>query len=197
LTDYIILPLSSEKKYLNEQGFVAYSFQTQIPFSNMSAPSNTENQSQPSQIVGNIKQYAGLAEESIGNAIGNQSWTDAGKELREQGLKEIKEAKDAVASAFPNKTNANLNSVTGGIKEEVGNLVGNSNLANSGAEQREAGHTEYQAAKAGEYLEGVGNTVRGKVEGAVGKAVGDQEAQVRAQLMQQEGKKAMDLNEPK
>lgn len=163
----------------------------------MSAPSNTGNQSQPSQIFGNIKQYAGLAEETIGNAVGAPSWIEAGKELKEQGLKEIQEAKDAANSAAPSKTNANWNSVVGGIKEEAGNLVGNSSIANSGAEQRQAGQTEYEAAKAGEYLQGVGNTVRGKVEGAVSKAVGDQNAQLHAQQLEQKGKKAMELNEPK
>ncbi|KAH8556848.1 hypothetical protein BGW37DRAFT_474446 [Umbelopsis sp. PMI_123] len=166
----------------------------------MSTPitnANSENQSQPSQIVGNIKQYAGLAEETIGNALGSQAWTDAGKQLKEDGIQEIQKAKETVAHAPPNKTNANINSVVGAVKEEVGNLLGNSNVANSGAEQRQAGHTEYEAAKAGDYLEGAGNVIRGKVEGTVGKIVGDEDAQARAQNMELDGKKAMQLNEPK
>lgn len=161
----------------------------------MSNPSNTEPQ--PSQVMGNIKQYAGMAEETIGNAIGSQEWTDAGKALQQQGVKEISEAKQAAEHAAPNKTNANINSVVGGAKEEVGNLVGHKGMTNSGAEQREAGHTEYEAAKAGEYLEGAGDAVRGKVEGAVGKVVGDEQAQARAQQIEQQGKHAMDLNQPK
>ncbi|KAI9286263.1 hypothetical protein BC943DRAFT_321583 [Umbelopsis sp. AD052] len=158
---------------------------------------NTENQSQPSQIVGNIKQYAGLAEETIGNALGNQEWTDSGKLLKEEGLQEIQKAKEVTAQAAPNKTNANINSVVGGIKEEVGNLLGNAEMASSGAQQRQKGHTEYEAAKAGEYLEGAGDAVRGKVEGTVGKLVGDEEAQAHAQQLHLNGKQAMQLNEPK
>ena len=94
----------------------------------MSAPSNNENQPAPSQVFGNIKQYAGMAEETIGNAIGSQEWTEAGKTLKEQGIKEIQDAKEALEKAAPSKTNANINSVIGGVKEEVGNLMGSSNV---------------------------------------------------------------------
>ena len=166
----------------------------------MSAPTtnqNTENQSQPSQIVGSIKQYAGIAEETIGNALGSQAWTDAGKQLKEEGLQEIQQAKEVSAQAAPNKTNANINSVIGGIKEEVGNLLGNAEVASSGAQQRQKGHTEYEAAKAGEYLEGAGDALRGKVEGTVGKLVGDEDAQAHAEQLHLSGKQAMQLNEPK
>jgi uncharacterized protein YjbJ (UPF0337 family) len=74
----------------------------------------TNSDSQPSQVMGNIKQYAGMAEETIGNAIGSQEWTDAGKALQQEGIKEINQAKEAAENAAPSKANANVNSVVGG-----------------------------------------------------------------------------------
>lgn len=63
-----------------------------------------------------------------------------------------------------------------------------------GSEQRQQGHSEYNAAKANNYLGGAQDHVTGRVSAAVDHLVGDKEGEARAQERELRGENQMEFN---
>jgi len=100
------------------------------------------------------------------------------------------------AQAEPSKTNANINSTIGTIKQTIGDATGYTDLASAGQKQKKEGDAEYQAAQAEGYVEGVSDRVTGKYDNVVGAVTGDKERQISGQAKHDKGQAQQSLNDP-
>jgi uncharacterized protein YjbJ (UPF0337 family) len=71
------------------------------------------------------------------------------------------------------------NSYIGGAKQTIGETIGNSNLAASGAQQKAQADAAQKAADAKTHAEGVGHKVQGSVQQNVGSMTGNTDLQAR------------------
>ncbi|KAG0261529.1 hypothetical protein BG011_000935 [Mortierella polycephala] len=76
-------------------------------------------------------------------------------------------------SNITDKISNTANSYIGGAKQTVGNTIGNSDLAASGASQKAQADAAQKAADAKLHAEGVGHKVQGNVQQTVGAATGN------------------------
>ncbi|KAF9903366.1 hypothetical protein EC991_003867 [Linnemannia zychae] len=72
-----------------------------------------------------------------------------------------------------------FNSAVGGAKQSIGETIGNTNLAASGAEQKAQADAAQKAADAKTHAEGVGHKIQGQVQQTVGSAVGNTSMEAR------------------
>ena len=75
------------------------------------------------------------------------------------------------------KVSGQFHSTKGGAKESVGNVLGSTNLQQSGREERIAGEAELKAAKAEGYTQGTTDRIVGKKDSVVGSVTGDRSQQ--------------------
>ncbi|KAI1320096.1 hypothetical protein EDD11_002068 [Mortierella claussenii] len=80
-----------------------------------------------------------------------------------------------------------VNSTIGGAKQTIGETIGNSNLAASGAEQKSAADARQAAADAKTHAEGVGHKVEGKVQQTVGSVTGNTSQEARGHANEVKG----------
>ncbi|VDC05926.1 unnamed protein product [Peniophora sp. CBMAI 1063] len=99
-------------------------------------------------------------------------------------------------SENPNKSSGQYHSTKGTAVEAIGNLTGAQSWQQSGKEEHAAGETEYNAAQAKGYVEGVGDRVGGKVDSVAGAVKGDQQQQASGNIRHEGGKAKQDINKP-
>ncbi|KAG0286131.1 hypothetical protein BGZ97_007542 [Linnemannia gamsii] len=71
------------------------------------------------------------------------------------------------------------NSYIGGAKQTIGETIGNSNLAASGAQQKAQADAAQKAADAKTHAEGVGHKIQGEVQQNVGSLTGNTSMEAR------------------
>ncbi|KAG0274285.1 hypothetical protein BGZ96_004397 [Linnemannia gamsii] len=71
------------------------------------------------------------------------------------------------------------NSYIGGAKQTIGETLGNTNLAASGAQQKAQADAAQKAADAKTHAEGLGNKVQGEVQQNVGSLTGNTSMEAR------------------
>ncbi|ORZ18290.1 hypothetical protein BCR41DRAFT_352147 [Lobosporangium transversale] len=79
------------------------------------------------------------------------------------------------------------NSYIGGAKQAIGETLGNSNLAASGAHQKSEAEARQAAADAKTHAEGVGHKVEGKAQQTVGSITGNTSQQARGHANEVKG----------
>ncbi|KAI3642811.1 hypothetical protein MP228_000663 [Amoeboaphelidium protococcarum] len=95
----------------------------------------------------------------------------------------------------PSRMNANANIAAGAVKETMGNLVGNREMAAKGNLQNTEGHAEYKAAQNKQYADGVKDQVVGGAKQTFGGLTNDStEAEGKLQREQGNVKKDMSYN---
>lgn len=101
----------------------------------MSDKQTSSENTQPTKIGANITAATGYVQETIGGIIGSESLTQQGINNREKGASDWETAdkiQNSSAASGPNKTSGNYDAAVGGAKEEVGNLLGRSDIAQAG-----------------------------------------------------------------
>lgn len=79
------------------------------------------------------------------------------------------------------------NSTIGGIKQTVGNTVGNPELAAKGAAQKAHAETAQQAADAKTHAEGYGNQIKGRAQQVAGSVTNDHTLQAQGHANEAKG----------
>ncbi|ORZ18299.1 hypothetical protein BCR41DRAFT_352163 [Lobosporangium transversale] len=80
-----------------------------------------------------------------------------------------------------------VNSYVGGAKQAVGEAIGNTNLAASGAEQRSQAEARQAAADAKTHAEGVGHTAQGKMQQTMGAMTGNRSMEAKGHANEAQG----------
>ena len=80
-------------------------------------------------------------------------------------------------TSLSSKSSGQYHSAKGTAVEAVGNLTGAQSWQQSGKEEHAAGETEYNAAQAEGYVEGVSDRVGGKFDSVAGAVKGDKQQQ--------------------
>ena len=96
-------------------------------------------------------------------------------------------------SSDPSKTNAQLNSTVGTLKETAGNIIGSKDLSETGKSQHEEGEAERKKAEGKAYGEGLAEGIKGKVQNVGGAITGDKEEQAKGSLKEEEAKAKRDF----
>ncbi|KAK7692939.1 hypothetical protein QCA50_004580 [Cerrena zonata] len=96
----------------------------------------------------------------------------------------------------PNKTTGQYHSTKGNVVETIGNLTGLQSWQQSGKEEHAQGETEYKAAQAKGYAEGVTDRVGGKKDAVVGALSGDRQQEAAGNIRHDKGEAQQNLNEP-
>ncbi|KAI1314335.1 hypothetical protein EDD11_002276 [Mortierella claussenii] len=86
-----------------------------------------------------------------------------------------------------NRLSNTANSYIGGAKETLGNAIGNTDLAASGAAQKAQADAAQAAADAKTHAEGTGHKVEGRVQQTVGSLTGDTSLQARGHANEAKG----------
>jgi len=97
-------------------------------------------------------------------------------------------------SSNPSKTSGKLHEVTGGIKENIGEMAGAESLQTSGRQQRTQGEGEYKAAQAQGYAEGTKDRAGGYKDSILGAVTGDKSQQASGNTRNEKGKVQQDIN---
>ncbi|KAF9387573.1 hypothetical protein CPB97_002354 [Podila verticillata] len=79
------------------------------------------------------------------------------------------------------------NSTLGGMKQTVGNAIGNPDLAATGAAQKAQAETAQQAADAKTHASGLGNQVKGHAQQAAGSVTNDPTLEAKGHANQAKG----------
>ncbi|KAF8938379.1 hypothetical protein BGZ47_008612 [Haplosporangium gracile] len=77
------------------------------------------------------------------------------------------------------RTSNTANSYLGGAKQSIGEMIGNPDLAASGAAQKSQADTAQKAADAKTHTEGIGHKVQGEVQQNVGSLTGNTSMEAR------------------
>ncbi|KAI1305594.1 hypothetical protein EDD11_004885 [Mortierella claussenii] len=86
-----------------------------------------------------------------------------------------------------NRISNTANSYIGGAKQTLGETIGNSNLAATGAEQKAKADAAQAAADAKTHAEGAGHQIQGKVQQTVGSITGNTSQQARGHANEVQG----------
>ncbi|CDZ96564.1 CsbD-like [Phaffia rhodozyma] len=140
---------------------------------------------EPSQLNAQITSTQGVIYETIGNVTGSSAWKENGKNLQENGKKELEAAK------AKQHVDAVWDQAAGKLKSGWGIIAGDQDKQTEGNLQNERGNLE-EAQSKGEILPAGGSeTIKGKLETAAGIITGDQERQnagnVRVQKAELQG----------
>ncbi|KAJ3847584.1 mismatched base pair and cruciform DNA recognition protein [Lentinula lateritia] len=103
--------------------------------------SSNQTSSEPSKLNGQYNSTMGTAKEAFGNAVGGDSWTQAGKEQHVQGEAEYN---DAQAKEYANGT---IDRVGGKIDSVVGAVTGDTQQQIAGNVRRDKGQVQQEANK--------------------------------------------------
>eukprot|EP01089_Gocevia_fonbrunei_P013326 TRINITY_DN3396_c0_g3_i1.p1 TRINITY_DN3396_c0_g3~~TRINITY_DN3396_c0_g3_i1.p1 ORF type:complete len:177 (-),score=51.69 TRINITY_DN3396_c0_g3_i1:80-562(-) len=152
-----------------------------------------------SKTAGYTDQAAGTVKETIGHAIGNENMEKEGKDQHTQGVEEVEEAKEAtkieqeaaekVFDTFEaDKTVGYTDQIVGAVKENIGYLIGNSQMETEGKLQRNKGSLEVDGAKAVNRVEGTVDQISGKVKEVAGKVTGNEKTEYEGKLEKEKGK---------
>ncbi|KAG0285130.1 hypothetical protein BGZ97_007924 [Linnemannia gamsii] len=90
-------------------------------------------------------------------------------------------------SNISEKVSNTANSYIGGAKQTIGETIGNTNLAASGAQQKAQADAAQKAADAKTHAEGLGNKAQSKVQQNVGSLTGDTSMEARGQANEVRG----------
>jgi uncharacterized protein YjbJ (UPF0337 family) len=161
-------------------------------FLNMSSQQNQNTE--PTKLGSYVTHGTGVVQETVGNLVGNDALKQQGTANIQQAKADFDTAHQAAQANAPSKTSGNVNSIVGGVKEEVGRAVGNANLTQSGSEQRNDGNAEYNAAKAERVIDGAKDKVTGNLQSGVNAALGDKTAQEQARAKAAQGDATMQHN---
>ncbi|KIY52480.1 hypothetical protein FISHEDRAFT_35231 [Fistulina hepatica ATCC 64428] len=99
----------------------------------------------------------------------------------------------------PSKTSGQYHSMKGIFVEQIGGAVGSESWQKSGAEEHTKGETEYNAAQAKGYVEGLSDQVQGYVKYAknvMGAVTGDRTQATEGDIQKKKGKAQTKVNEP-
>ncbi|KAH8731273.1 hypothetical protein GQ44DRAFT_736355 [Phaeosphaeriaceae sp. PMI808] len=88
--------------------------------------SGNNNQNQPGLVSSHAQYAKGAAEETIGNATGNEAWKASGVQDKEQAVESMK------AASAQRDTSQGY----GGIEKKAGNLVGCVGMQKEGGESK-------------------------------------------------------------
>ncbi|EKM76680.1 hypothetical protein AGABI1DRAFT_44487 [Agaricus bisporus var. burnettii JB137-S8] len=98
------------------------------------------------------------------------------------------------ASGEPSKVTGQLHSVKGTVTETIGNVTGMTSWQESGKEEHAAGESEYKAAQAKGYAEGLTDQVGGKKDSILGAVTGDQSKQTSGNVRENKGQTQKQVN---
>ncbi|KAG0202097.1 hypothetical protein BGX28_005279 [Mortierella sp. GBA30] len=90
-------------------------------------------------------------------------------------------------SNFTDKISNTANAYIGGAKQNVGDAIGNPDLAASGASQKAQAETAQRAADAQTHAEGLGHKVQGQAQQTVGSSIGDTSMEARGHANEARG----------
>ncbi|CAL1697443.1 unnamed protein product [Somion occarium] len=96
----------------------------------------------------------------------------------------------------PNKTTGQYHSTKGTLVESIGNLTGATTWQQSGKEEHAQGETEYKAAQAKGYAEGVTDRIGGKKDAVVGAISGDRQQETAGNVRRDKGEAQQNINAP-
>jgi len=99
-------------------------------------------------------------------------------------------------SEEPNKTSGQFHSAKGTTVEALGNVTGSESWQQSGKKEHTEGETEYKAAQASGYVQGLQDQVSGMASSVTGAFTGDKAKQAAGNIQSDKGKAQQDLNKP-
>ncbi|GBB98558.1 hypothetical protein RclHR1_03260016 [Rhizophagus clarus] len=121
----------------------------------------------------NTEHATGTAQESVGNVVGSENLKAKGQANKAEGNKDTSYLGTNETNKEPSKTTGQLHATKGAVKETLGSALGRDSLEHSGAQERQAGNQEIDAAKTHNATKGAGGQVKGAVKENVGYATGD------------------------
>ncbi|KAK4048499.1 hypothetical protein OIV83_004667 [Microbotryomycetes sp. JL201] len=137
--------------------------------------SSEQREAGPSQVQGTIKTLQGQAYQAVGAVSSDPSWTDRGKELQEQGEREVKEAQENA------KAEATKDRWMGKAQSAFGFMTGDQEAATEGNKKAEQAEWK-QAAADGTVPMPSKDRVMGKAESAMGMVTGDIDKQQQGNM---------------
>jgi uncharacterized protein YjbJ (UPF0337 family) len=97
--------------------------------------------------------------------------------------------------SHPSKTSAYNDKVVGGIKENVGSLVGNHQMEAEGLARKEKGNAELEAAKAEQRAIGTKEQVKGNIKETAGNVLGNEQWQAEGKADRLKGEARKKANQ--
>ncbi|KAF9574155.1 kinesin-like nuclear fusion protein [Mortierella alpina] len=116
--------------------------------------------------------------------IGTATKRAVASHLIPQKISKLQTFNTSNMSNFTEKMSNTANSYIGGAKQTVGETLGNTNLAASGAAQKAQADSAQRLADAKIHSEGVGHKVEGEAQSKIGSLTGDRSMQARGEANQ-------------
>jgi len=96
----------------------------------------------------------------------------------------------------PSKASGQYHSLKGTVVETVGDATGATSWTESGKQEHASGESEYKAAQAKGYAEGMVDSIGGKKDAIVGAISGDRQQEASGNVRQDKGQAQKELNRP-
>ncbi|GAA6039384.1 hypothetical protein JCM8097_002827 [Rhodosporidiobolus ruineniae] len=140
--------------------------------------SKQQEQSEPSQLTGQLKQLQGQAYSAVAALPGTDTaaWTSSAEALHQAGEREVEEAQAR------QKSEGEWERVGGKVQSAYGMMVGDQDAQNEGNLKAEKGEWRASVLGEGEVPSVSGERVKGKVESAIAMVTGDQAKQNEGNL---------------
>lgn len=150
----------------------------------MSNHPNTEYTTGATQETGNYKSYNRffwtlqflkfwyLFFKIAGNVVGSENLKAKGQARKAEGNRESDIGTNDTNKG-PSKTTGQLHATKGAVKETIGSALKNTSLEHSGAQERQTGNREIDAAKTKDATKGAYDNVKGTVKENAGYVAGD------------------------